>query len=1047
MSRSYQYEHPDRFRFEGYDELPGFCSFLPGVAGRDGMPLWCMYVNRGQAVVSFGVADKEHAILEFLPATWAYQLVTVQGFRTFCKVNGRYYEPFQRDAASLSFNFERAMRVGPGDVSLQERNATLGLLFDVEYFSPPHQPVATLLRHVRIQNTSEAPVRLEVLDGLPLIIPAGFSDFALKKMRHIMEAYVVVRRLSNGAAFYAPKVQAHDEAEVLEVKEGNFYCAWQCKNDVLSPLQIAVDPHVIFGGAGDLVTPRGFISEERLDYTAEVWENRLPCALTPVSATVEPGQAVEWWAVAGYAPNSALAGLFLEQFHAPTDFVRQADASAGLLAELVRPSFMLSSQPILDAYARQNYLDNVLRGGVPLMLPSKNGSVPLHLYARRHGDLERDYNSFELAPNPLSDGAGNYRDVCQNRRYDVWFYPQILDSEIRMFLSLLQADGYNPLGITGFRWHLCDGDDPMKWCPSADPQAQAAFARIFQAPFAPGSLWAWADEFYVPLTDRNAWLEKILSQCESRVVASGFEGGYWIDHWTYITDLLEAYEGLWPDKVHSMLTEDANVTWFDEGVLVQPRSVKYVERPAGMLQLNAIKQALPTHPPLPPVTAFAKLCALLAVKAVSLDSAGQGMEMEAGRPGWNDSMNGLPALLGSSTCETAEAARLARWLKRVMPIMPEAEFPLEVADFMEAVMDDLSKSGYDWDGAARLREHYRDQLQRGISGSKRIVQGRFLESFIEAVEMRMIRGMEDATAAGGPMRHTYFMARPTHYEKPQDETGFCALSLERVPLPLFLEGQVHWLRLLENAPKRAAEVHEAVRRSGLMDHALQMYKICECLDEMPPQIGRARTFSRGWFENESIWLHMTYKYLLELLRCGLYREFYDDTKSMLVPFMNPAIYGRSLLENSSFIACSECPDARARGRGFIARLSGSTAEFIHIWLMLTVGKQPFYMERDSLRLALKPALPGEWFTTEPRTIEWKGASEIIQPNSFACSFLGDILLVYHNPSRNNTYGEDAVRPMRYQIDGQAWVEQEYLDAPQAGQVRERVVRRIDVALL
>ncbi|NIQ99188.1 MAG: hypothetical protein GTN78_03165, partial [Gemmatimonadales bacterium] len=62
------------YRIDEYDETPGFCSFLPGVAGRDGVPLWCFYVNRAQAIVSFGVSDKDHAIAEFLPATWAYQL-------------------------------------------------------------------------------------------------------------------------------------------------------------------------------------------------------------------------------------------------------------------------------------------------------------------------------------------------------------------------------------------------------------------------------------------------------------------------------------------------------------------------------------------------------------------------------------------------------------------------------------------------------------------------------------------------------------------------------------------------------------------------------------------------------------------------------------------------------------------------------------------------------------------------------------------------------------------------------------------------------------
>ena len=91
------------------------------------------------------------------------------------------------------------------------------------------------------------------------------------------------------------------------------------------------------------------------------------------------------------------------------------------------------------------------------------------------------------------------------------------------------------------------------------------------------------------------------------------------------------------------------------------------------------------------------------------------------------------------------------------------------------------------------------------------------------------------------------------------------------------------------------------------------------------EIGRARVFSPGWFENESIWLHMEYKYSLELLRNELYDEFFQDFKKVFVPFFDPAVYGRSIIENSSFIVSSANPDRSLHGNGFVARLSGATA--------------------------------------------------------------------------------------------------------------------------
>lgn len=88
------------------------------------------------------------------------------------------------------------------------------------------------------------------------------------------------------------------------------------------------------------------------------------------------------------------------------------------------------------------------------------------------------------------------------------------------------------------------------------------------------------------------------------------------------------------------------------------------------------------------------------------------------------------------------------------------------------------------------------------------------------------------------------------------------------------------------------------------------------------EIGRMMAFSPGWLENQSIWLHMSYKFLLELLRGGLYEEFYQDIKTGLVPFMDNKVYGRSPLEASSFIVSSAFPDKKLHGAGFLARLSG-----------------------------------------------------------------------------------------------------------------------------
>ena len=97
---SYSFDNNHCFIIEQYNDAAPFASFLPGIAGVTGIPAWVFYVNRGQAISSFGVRNKDGAILEFFPADKAYQLTASRGFRTFLKisdgVNSVTHEPFQR---------------------------------------------------------------------------------------------------------------------------------------------------------------------------------------------------------------------------------------------------------------------------------------------------------------------------------------------------------------------------------------------------------------------------------------------------------------------------------------------------------------------------------------------------------------------------------------------------------------------------------------------------------------------------------------------------------------------------------------------------------------------------------------------------------------------------------------------------------------------------------------------------------------------------------------------------------------------------------------
>ncbi|MFD1910199.1 hypothetical protein ACFSQ7_48925 [Paenibacillus rhizoplanae] len=184
-----------------------------------------------------------------------------------------------------------------------------------------------------------------------------------------------------------------------------------------------------------------------------------------------------------------------------------------------------------------------------------------------------------------------------------------------------------------------------------------------------------------------------------------------------------------------------------------------------------------------------------------------------------------------------------------------------------------------------------------------------------------------------------------------------------------------------------------MKQSGLFDPVTSMYRTSVSLEAETHDIGRIRAFTAGWQERESNFLHMSYKYLLELLKAGLYEEFYSELKTSLIPFLDPEVYGRSTLENSSFISTGGNPDPHTHGRGFVARLSGSTAEFLSMWRTMMAGSSLFATRDGELTLALHPALPG-WLFDEQGEVSFK--------------LLGSTEVTYVNPRHADTFGDSKV---------------------------------------
>lgn len=232
--------------------------------------------------------------------------------------------------------------------------------------------------------------------------------------------------------------------------------------------------------------------------------------------------------------------------------------------------------------------------------------------------------------------------------------------------------------------------------------------------------------------------------------------------------------------------------------------------------------------------------------------------------------------------------------------------------------------------------------------------------------------------------------------------------------PLFLEGPTRYLKTVTDNKALVKEMHTKVKGSGLRDEELKMYFVSASLKGQSYDMGRMMAFTPGWLENQSIWMHMSYKYYLELLRGKLYEEFFEEmTGGGMLPFMDPVKYGRSLMECSSFLASSAFSDPSYHGRGFSARLSGSTAEFLSIWKLIFIGSNPYFLDDDGdLKMTLKPAIPAWMFKddNDPQAAEPTYDDNGILTVSF--KLFAHIPVTYHNSKGTDLYD---VAPNGYKV--------------------------------
>ncbi len=1061
---SYYINEKNEFIIEGYDQKKPFSSFLPGISGLKGIPIWAFYTNRGQGISSFGIEDKDSPILEFFPANTSYQYISIYGFRSFVRLGGgKVYEPFA--TTEPSDQIHRKMVISNSQFSIEEVNTELGLKYQVTYFGLPNENMGALVRKVSIESL-KGDQEVELLDGLATFIPYGVTNNEYKQMSNLRKSWMEVYNLENQLPFFTVRATGGDEAEVSTVNKGHFYLSYSDDGQLILPI---VDTKVIFGGNTSLNYPSAFesIDFNHIDQIPQVTVNKVPCAFTPIKTSLSEGKALNIHTIIGHVENVGVIQERVKDLVKPGYLVTKNYEACQIIDDMLSEIETKTSHKILDAYIKQSYLDNLLRGGYPILLKGDKSQFVYYVYSRKHGDPEREYNFFKLAPEYYSNGEGNFRDVNQNRRSDVYFKPEVGTYNIKLFMDLIQLDGYNPLIVKGSEFILKDVELGKALVHEHIKTHQEALMGILEGKFTPGKIINYIQNNGVQLiTDEERLMKDVFDHAIQTEEARHGEG-FWSDHFTYNLDLIEAYLDIFPDKLETLLFEDQSYRFFNSIESVLPRSQKYVltkdqkvrqygaaikdkdKIKALSLDENGVNWVKTAKGEIFETNLYVKLIALVVTKFSLLDPLGMGIEMEANKPGWNDAMNGLPGLFGSGLGETFEVQRILNFLIEATQGLENQtiKLPIEISGLLKGIFAKINEHLEDfnyWDAVSLLREGYREKTRFGLTGQVEVSSLTEIKGILESFLMKLSQGISKAKDMGNGLFPSFFKFTAEEFEVIKDSEGNPIITHYGLPsvkiksfsgktLPYFLEGPARYLKGSKNV-EEARDIHQRVKASGIYDEKLGMYKTSESLEGENHEIGRIKAFTAGWLERESVFLHMTYKYLLGLLCAGLYEEYYEAMKTNFVPFMDPEVYGRSILENSSFIASSVNPDPDTHGQGFVARLSGSNAEVLSIWYKMMIGQTGFKY-KDGLSFEFSPILSNELFD-EGGEVTFK--------------YLNKTMITYINKTGKNTYGDAGARiqnVMLYTSDDVIKIEGSLLNEGEAELLRNGEIDRIVVSFI
>jgi len=486
------------------DRLPPF--FVSVISSDDH---WLFVSSTGG--LTAGRVSPDTALFPYVAVDKIHESSPHTGCKTILRVGaaGRQltWEPFEADRYGRYRTRRNLYKSVLGDkLCFEEINHDLGLAFRYTWAT---SETCGFIRSCELQNLTESPQPVEIVDGLQNILPAGAPAAVQASSSNLVDAYKWIELdQATGLAIHALYAHISDRAEPSESLRANvvYSLGLESPRVLLSSLQL-----------DDFRRGQPLQQENRKRGIRGAY-------FVNASLTIPGGEASRWQIVADIEQTQAQVVGLARQLGDPVAAARAiADSiSAGSrkLAGIVASAdgFQSTAEEVVAAHHYANVLFNVLRGGVfadqyrlstadfshnvlvfnrrvherhsklldgldatlsvgeLLAIVKATGDRQLErlcheylpiTFGRRHGDPSRPWNRFAIQlkddnGEPLLSYQGNWRDIFQNWEALSFSFPEFIEYVVAKFVNASTVDGYNPYRITkeGIDWEVEEPDNP-----------------------------------------------------------------------------------------------------------------------------------------------------------------------------------------------------------------------------------------------------------------------------------------------------------------------------------------------------------------------------------------------------------------------------------------------------------------------------------------------------------------------------------------------------------------------------------------------------------